>query len=161
MNEESFDTAFDASLCHSTREKIPEHIHPRSIQIAEKGSIPGTTFQRRHCERGIHIVARVYLRRADKHIRQTGHPWPDDHDLGHANDLFAAKIFDRPVHKGRRHAIGSRSTECGLELRHPIKVRGSLDKPSECLRKIHWPALVVMRTRSSRISRNVRFAVNR
>jgi hypothetical protein len=35
MNEESFDGPFDALLCDSTGQKIPEHVDPRSIQIAE------------------------------------------------------------------------------------------------------------------------------
>jgi hypothetical protein len=41
MNEESFDALFDASLCDSASQKIPEQIHPRSVQIAEEGDIPG------------------------------------------------------------------------------------------------------------------------
>ena len=71
MNEESFDGAFDASLGDSTSQKIPEHVDPRSIQIAEERGIPGTGFQSCHRERGIDVVACVYLRRGDKNLRQT------------------------------------------------------------------------------------------
>ena len=53
----------------STSENISEHIDLRSIQIAEEGGILGTVLQSCHRERGIDVVARVYLCRADKNIR--------------------------------------------------------------------------------------------
>jgi hypothetical protein len=31
--------------------------------------------------------------------------------VGHADDLFAPEIFDRPVHIGDRHVVCDRSTE--------------------------------------------------
>jgi hypothetical protein len=35
MNKESFDAAFDASLCDSASQNIPEHIDAHSVRIRE------------------------------------------------------------------------------------------------------------------------------